>query len=140
MEVWTPTSRRLALFVGQEDASPTKSGAQASAFALAEPLPSVCAEGSRLTMSFRFTSATPIPERWRCTPANGGVSCGFDGEAACDLEERQVQNTKQGRCAPQNRITPEQSECLVIRRTRSNRTIRVGRLLRRACDGFVTGS
>jgi hypothetical protein len=90
-EVWTPTRRRLALFVGQDDASPSKGAAQAAALARGRVLAQRLCRGFAATTSFRFGSATPNPESWHCSPAIGGVTCGFDGEAVCDLHERRVQ-------------------------------------------------
>ena len=94
-QIWTPGTRRLALFVGQGDAhSRNESAAQVDALARAQaPAERLC-KGFVATTSFRLTSTKPIPVSWNCAPATGGVACSFEGEAVCELEERRLQETE----------------------------------------------
>ena len=39
---------------------------------------------------FRLVSATAEPQSWRCSARGSGWGCGFDGEAICRVEARQV--------------------------------------------------
>jgi hypothetical protein len=90
-EVWTPATHHLTLFVGQEGPSRSATAARAAALDRGRADAERLCRGFAATASFRFTSSTPIPRTWRCTPAEGGVLCGFEGEAMCKLEERQQQ-------------------------------------------------
>ncbi len=94
-EIWTPATRRLSLFVGQEGA-PSANGAAARSAAIARaiaPAERLC-KGLAATMFFRFTSATPAPQIWNCERTSRGLVCGFEGEAVCTVEERRVQETE----------------------------------------------
>jgi hypothetical protein len=42
-------------------------------------------EGSTL---YKFRSAQPEAQEWDCRKLGAGFSCGFDGQAVCDLEEK----------------------------------------------------
>jgi hypothetical protein len=88
---WTPARRHLRMFVAQGDASPTSVSAQAAALARGRVSAERMCRGLAATMSSRFISATAAPENWQCTRLNGGATCGFDGEALCDVEEPRVQ-------------------------------------------------
>jgi hypothetical protein len=92
VEIWTPGTRRLSLFMGQDgapsgDEAAARSAALARATASAERL----CKGFAATTSFRLTSATPTPQSWNCARVSGGVVCGFEGEAVCALEEQRIQ-------------------------------------------------
>jgi len=91
-EVWTPTTRRLALFEPQADvAFPNKTAAQADARARAQAdAERKCREFAATTL-FRLKSATPAPQVWNCSPTGKGLACGFEGDAVCELEERRIQ-------------------------------------------------
>ena len=94
-EVWTATTRRLALFIPQADApSSSEVAAQAAALARAQaPAERLC-KGFAATTSFRFTSATPAPQVWKSEHVSKGWVCGFDGEAVCGLEELRIQESE----------------------------------------------
>jgi hypothetical protein len=91
-EVWTPTTRRLALFEPPADvAFPNKTAAQADARARAQAdAERECREFAATTL-FRLKSATPAPQVWNCSPTGKGQTCGFEGAAVCELEERRIQ-------------------------------------------------
>jgi hypothetical protein len=97
VEVWGPgaRSRRLALFVGREGLpSRDEPTARASALERAQaPAERLC-KGFAATTFFRFSSAHPSAQVWRCGPEAMGVICGFEGEAVCQLEERRIQQTE----------------------------------------------
>lgn len=94
-EFWTPGTRRLALFVGQGDApSRNEAAAQAEAWARAQVTTDRLCKGFVATTAFRLTSAKPVPQSWNCSPTSGGVVCGFEGEAVCEVEERRIQENE----------------------------------------------
>ena len=91
-ENWTPGTRRLALYVGQDDAAFSNgAAAQAAALARGQVAAERLCKSFATTTSFRFTSATPAVQTWNCSPVAKGVTCGFEGEAVCAVEERRVQ-------------------------------------------------
>jgi hypothetical protein len=91
-EGWTPSTRRLALFEPQDDVPSTnQAAAQAVALARAQARAERLCRGFAATTSFRLNSATPAPQVWNCSPLAKGVTCGFEGEALCALEERRIQ-------------------------------------------------
>lgn len=91
-EIWVPGERRLALFVGSDDAPGTAEPvARSTAVARAQAAAERLCRGFAVTASFRLRSAKPEPERLECRRISGGVVCGFEGEAVCAVEERQVQ-------------------------------------------------
>ena len=91
-EEWTPGTRRLSIFVSQGDVPSTnEAAAQFAALARAQASAERLCKGFAATMSFRFPSATPVPQIWNCERVSGGVVCGFEGEAVCKLEERRIQ-------------------------------------------------
>lgn len=94
-EIWTPSERRLRLFVGQvattlETEADARAEAMGRAMAAAERL----CRGFTAGTLFRFDSATAEPQSWDCSAISGGFVCGFEGEAVCLLEERRVQETE----------------------------------------------
>ena len=94
-EIWTPGTRRLSLYVGQDSTySINEAAAQSAALARAQASAERLCKGFVATTSFRLTSAKAVPQVWNCEPASGGVVCGFEGEAVCTLEERGIQETE----------------------------------------------
>jgi hypothetical protein len=94
-EIWIPNTRRLSLFAGQDDkTSKSKAVAQEEALARAQIAAERLCKGFVATTSFRLNSAKPITQSWTCRPSSGGVVCGFEGEAVCELEERRVEETE----------------------------------------------
>jgi TIR domain len=92
MEIWTPSTRRLALFVGEDDAlSSDEAAGRAAALSRGQVSAERLCKGFAAATSFRFTSATAAVQTWRCAPAAKGVVCGFEGEAVCAVEERHMQ-------------------------------------------------
>jgi hypothetical protein len=89
-EEWLSTTRRLALFVGQDTVAATDEAARAAALDRGRQAAARLCGGFAATGSFRLTSATSEPAQWQCDRTRGGVSCGFEGAAACALEERTV--------------------------------------------------
>jgi hypothetical protein len=91
-EVWTPVQHRLAIFQPQDDTfSATRAAAQAAALARAQAGAQRQCGAFAATASFRLTSATAAAQVWDCSPQGNGVTCGFEGEAVCALDERRVQ-------------------------------------------------
>jgi len=94
-EVWTPGTRRLTLFVGQDGApARTEEAARSASLVLAKPMSERLCKGFEATTAFRLKAATPVAQQWHCETTVGGVVCGFDGEAVCELEERRVEETE----------------------------------------------
>ena len=90
-DVWTPMTRRLALFQPQEyPASSSEVKAKAAALASAQGRAERLCRGFAATMSFRLRSAAPEAEKWTCGPEVAGIVCTFEGEAVCELDERGV--------------------------------------------------
>jgi hypothetical protein len=87
---WIPARRTLDLFVSQDDASSTSAAAQATALARGQVSAERKCRAFAATTISKLISATAVPVSWQCTRVNGGVTCGFDGNALCDLEERRV--------------------------------------------------
>lgn len=94
-EKWTPSTRRLALFVGEEGApSPNEAVARSAAVVRAQPNADRLCKGFAATTSFRLTASAPVPQSWNCSAVVGGFVCGFEGETVCDLEERRLEETE----------------------------------------------
>lgn len=94
-ETWVPGSRRLALFVARANGgSADESAARAEAMGRAQSAAERLCKGFAATTSFQFKAARPEPHTWHCEPGKSGVSCGFEGEAACQLDERRIQETE----------------------------------------------
>lgn len=94
-ETWSPDVRRQPLIMPTSlKASRTEAAAKAAALAQsneeAEFICSGYAQGE-----YRLTAATGEAQRWRCTPREGGYSCGFDGQAVCKVQVRSAQRVEQ---------------------------------------------
>jgi hypothetical protein len=90
-ETWEPSERRLVLYVGPSGARQrTEADARADARERAARDAERLCSGFSATTSFRLTSSSPEARVWDCSSSGGGVSCSFDGEAVCQLEERRV--------------------------------------------------
>jgi hypothetical protein len=98
-ERWTPTTRRLALFVGQGDAAfPVRTAAETAALHRAQPQAERLCQGFAATTSFKLVRAVPGAQSWSCSDVRRGVTCGFDGVAVCELLERSVEERES--CGP----------------------------------------
>jgi hypothetical protein len=89
-ERWNPDVERLPLTV-RATLSPLANEKAARADALtrgATEAERTC-EGYK-NGEFRLTSATVEAQTWRCLPRGSGTVCGFDGQAICKVEARQV--------------------------------------------------
>ena len=94
-ETWEPSERRLVLYVGPSSSRQrTETAARADALERAAQDAGRLCRGFAQTPSFRLTSSAPEAQVWSCSSSGGGVSCGFDGEAVCQLEERRVVETE----------------------------------------------
>jgi len=94
-ETWTPATRRLVLVAPQGDVPSTiEAAAHTAALAQAQvPAERLC-KGFAAATLFRFRSATADPQVWHCNPMAKGIVCGFEGEAVCELDERQIQENE----------------------------------------------
>ncbi|MCP3956491.1 MAG: toll/interleukin-1 receptor domain-containing protein [bacterium] len=91
-EIWEPGSHRLVLFAGQGTVpTANEASAQSAALARAQTSAERLCRGFAATMQYRVTSAKPAAQIWNCEEVLGGVVCGFEGEAACGLLVRKVQ-------------------------------------------------
>jgi len=91
-EVWTLTTRHLMLFEPPDDVpSSNEAAAQRAALTRARDRAERQCRGFAATTLFRFRSSTPVPQVWNCRSMAKGAACGFEGEAVCRLEERNVQ-------------------------------------------------
>jgi hypothetical protein len=94
-ETWASVTRRLVLHMG-DDATPSDNEIRARSEALLraqDPAERLC-KGFAATTSFRFISAKPAAQQWNCSAVSDGVVCGFEGEAVCEVEERDMQETE----------------------------------------------
>jgi hypothetical protein len=90
-DVWAPAQRRLVLVVGEESApSATESDARTAALRRGQVTADRLCKGFAASTLYRFGKAAPTPQTWLCSRMSGGVSCGFEGEVVCDLEQRSV--------------------------------------------------
>ncbi|HVN01427.1 MAG TPA: toll/interleukin-1 receptor domain-containing protein [Caulobacteraceae bacterium] len=88
-DVWSPSTRQLALFQPQAtDGAPDEAAARAKAVAAAQTQADNLCRGFAATTAFRFRAASPQPQTWTCAKGGGGVVCGFDGQVVCQLDER----------------------------------------------------
>jgi len=88
-DVWSPNVRSLALYQPQTaDGAPDEAAAHAKALAAAQTQADNLCRGFAAATSFRFRAATPQPTTWSCNKGGGGVVCGFEGQAACQLDEK----------------------------------------------------
>jgi TIR domain len=90
-ETWTADVHRLPLVVSPTtEPFPTENAAQADAVARSEAAAEeVC--GPYRSGFYRLNSWTAEVRRWNCYPRAGGVVCGFEGEAACQVEVRRTE-------------------------------------------------
>lgn len=90
-EVWTAAQRHLALFQPEAEVSSiNKVAAQGVAIAEAQRRAERLCRGFEATKLFHFKSARPAAHEWSCGPTKKGVTCSFEGEAVCELEERRI--------------------------------------------------
>lgn len=91
VETWEPSERRLVLYVGPSGTRQrTEADARADALERAARDAERLCSGFTATTSFRLTASNPEAQVWDCTSSGPGISCGFDGEAVCQFEERRV--------------------------------------------------
>jgi len=96
-DIWNPSTRRLALFVPQGDmTSRNEPQARDAALSRARAQADQLCKNFATTTSFKFRSATAVVQTWdrACSETTRGVTCAFDGEAVCELDERRIQETE----------------------------------------------
>jgi len=100
-DVWTPGTRSLALYQPQSaQGAPDEAAAHARALAAAQSQADNLCLGFAAATSFRFRAATPQPQTWTCAKGAGGVVCGFEGSATCQLDEKAT--VERETCGPEN--------------------------------------
>jgi hypothetical protein len=91
-ETWESRTRPLPLHEADDEVPyPDEKAARAAAINRAKATAQERCGGFAATQSFRLKSATPEPRTWNCSAIAGGVTCGFDGQALCALEESHPQ-------------------------------------------------
>jgi hypothetical protein len=86
---WAPVTRPLAQFVAADGAGErTEAAAKARALERAKASAERLCRGFGAGNLFRFVGATSHADQWSCADTVQGVVCGFEGVAACALEER----------------------------------------------------
>lgn len=94
-DIWMSTKRSLTLFVGHGDReSSNEIHARDDALRRAQAAAEQLCKGFAATTSFRFRSAEPVVRAWDCSETGRGVTCGFDGDAVCELDEKRVEETE----------------------------------------------
>jgi TIR domain len=84
---WAPARSTLDIYVSREaPASRSEASARAAALVRAQPLAERECKKQADALQSRFVSASAAPEDWTCDPIGGGVVCGFQGHATCELE------------------------------------------------------
>jgi hypothetical protein len=92
-EIWTPTVRSLTLVVSEGEGRFANSDlAKADALAIGQDQAERLCSGFGATTLYRFKFAKPEADRWKCSTVGSGTSCGFEGQAVCQLE---VKDTKE---------------------------------------------
>jgi hypothetical protein len=93
-ETWSPDVRMQPLVMPSSlKASKTEAAAKADALARSgEEAEFIC--GGYAQGEYRLTAAASQAERWRCTPRDGGYSCGFDGRAVCKVQVRKAERVE----------------------------------------------
>ncbi len=67
-----------------------ETAAKAAALERAHPQAERLCRNFAASSMFRFNGASPVAQSWSCETRSGGIVCGFDGIAQCDIDERQV--------------------------------------------------
>jgi hypothetical protein len=94
-ESWSATEHRLTLFQPQsETPSPNKNVAQAVAVVEAKAKAERLCRGFAVTSFFRFKSTRVDPQEWKCDSLGNRITCGFEGEAVCQLEKLAFEETE----------------------------------------------
>jgi TIR domain len=94
-DVWSAKQQRLEIFQGEsEQPAATRSAAQSAALAEAQPRAEHLCNGFAATSNFRLKGARPEVRQWTCEPAGKGITCAFEGEAVCELEEKGTVETE----------------------------------------------
>jgi hypothetical protein len=89
-ESWIPQTQRLPLTVRTTLAPlASENAARADALVRGEAEASRDCEGYKAG-EYRLVSATAEAQDWRCSARGSGFACGFDGQAICQVEARQV--------------------------------------------------
>lgn len=73
---------------------PSQSAAQAAAITRAQLSAERLCRAFGASSIFRYRGARPVAETWRCERSEAGYSCGFEGRADCDLQERRVSESE----------------------------------------------
>jgi len=91
-ETWSVTERRLRMYEpAGESTAADQNAAHAAAIANARLHAEQLCKGFAATASFRYKSAMPDAQTWYCVAGEKGLTCGFEGEAVCTLEEKSTQ-------------------------------------------------
>jgi hypothetical protein len=86
-DVWTPVVQQLTLAESQgENGLPNAALAKQDALSRAQRRANDLCRGFGATTLYRFRSATPV--EWDCATVGIGVSCGFEGQAICQLDAK----------------------------------------------------
>jgi hypothetical protein len=89
-ESWEPAVRPLRLAVAGERGFANNDLAKADALARAQHQAEVLCSGFAATTLYRFKSAKPEAEQWECSTVGTGITCGFDGQAICQLDVKET--------------------------------------------------
>jgi hypothetical protein len=88
-EIWTPTVKSLRLVVSAGERGFTDDNfAKADALARAQHKSELLCSDFDATTLYRFKGAKPEAEQWECSTLGSGRSCGFEGKAVCQLDEK----------------------------------------------------
>ncbi len=92
-ERWVSEQQRLPLYITigvQDAAAKNEESAKQSATERGQVDARKLCQGYAATDSYRFQSASTEAKVWVCNKTNVGHYCGFDGEALCLLERREL--------------------------------------------------
>jgi len=88
-ETWAPGRRQLLLYVGQDGPpAATEAAARKAALDRAQSEAERLCAGFAVATTFRLKAVAPEPRSWRCERQGPGMTCGLEGVAICEVEER----------------------------------------------------
>lgn len=94
-EAWVPAERRLVLYVAQTGPPALEeSAAREAALDRGGREAERLCRGFTATTLFRPLSSSVEARSWQCASSGGGVTCGFEGDAVCRLQEKRVLETE----------------------------------------------
>lgn len=93
-ESWVPDEQRMPIYLPIGAGFPDLATAEADASNRVSAQAKMLCDGLASTDMYRLLSATVSLAAFTCETSSSGHYCGFDGQAVCTLERRQITNTE----------------------------------------------